>query len=455
VTGTIGTVKYNSSGVQQWVRPGNMSDIKLDQSANIYVTGETGTAKYSTDGMLLWTSPQGGLRMVLDASGNVLLIRVGIVSNSIDYIVTKLNNSGAFQWSENYNGTGNGADTAKSIAVDLSGNVYVTGQSLGINGKFDYVTVKYNTSGVQQWVQRYIDPANVSISAKAIAVDLSGNVYVTGNRESYPPPAARITIKYNTNGIQQWIVSDIAPPGFAKISNTVTIDNSQDVYVDGIAEGMTIVKYNPLGDHLWSRVYNRFYTTYEVNAMCTDIFNNVYQAGTFFIGSHQYNGYIILKYESDGDTVWSYQFTGIPDYRAELLGIATDNSANVYVTGYTSSGTHKVYTTVKLSQLVGVNQKGSNVPDNFSLHQNYPNPFNPATKITYDIPSTGYVKLIIYDVMGREVKTLVNEKQNAGSFEVEFDGSSYPSGVYFYKLQIASNGLPTVYEDTKRMVLLK
>jgi len=90
-----------------------------------------------------------------------------------------------------------------------------------------------------------------------------------------------------------------------------------------------------------------------------------------------------------------------------------------------------------------------NVPDKFSLHQNYPNPFNPVTKIKFEISKLNSVKLIIYDVLGREIETLVNEKLNPGIYETEWDGSNYSSGVYFYRL------ITGKFSDTKKMVLIK
>jgi len=81
--------------------------------------------------------------------------------------------------------------------------------------------------------------------------------------------------------------------------------------------------------------------------------------------------------------------------------------------------------------------------------QNYPNPFNPSTSIRYEIPKTGLVKIVIFDENGREVESLVNEKQTAGTYEATWDASKYPSGVYFYRLTTES------YSETKKMILLK
>ena len=89
------------------------------------------------------------------------------------------------------------------------------------------------------------------------------------------------------------------------------------------------------------------------------------------------------------------------------------------------------------------------IPDNFSLKQNYPNPFNPSTVISYSIPNSGLVTLKVYDVLGKEVASLINEVKTSGSYEYQFNGSSLSSGVYFYRLESGN------FSDTKKMFLLK
>lgn len=81
-------------------------------------------------------------------------------------------------------------------------------------------------------------------------------------------------------------------------------------------------------------------------------------------------------------------------------------------------------------------KKSQNVPILFSLHQNYPNPFNPSTTIRYDIKEKGFVSLVVYDISGREVVTLVNEYKDEGYYFINFDASNLPSGVYIYKLKV-------------------
>lgn len=93
-------------------------------------------------------------------------------------------------------------------------------------------------------------------------------------------------------------------------------------------------------------------------------------------------------------------------------------------------------------------------PSDFTLSQNYPNPFNPTTKIKYQLHELSKVKLTIYDVLGRGIRTLVNEEKPAGSYEVEFDGSGFPSGVYFYRIEARSEGSNS-FSATKKFILLK
>ncbi len=100
----------------------------------------------------------------------------------------------------------------------------------------------------------------------------------------------------------------------------------------------------------------------------------------------------------------------------------------------------------------------SGIPEKYNLYQNYPNPFNPATKIKFDIPGgiQGLVSLKVYDIRGKEVGILADENLNPGAYEVEFNGSYLPSGVYFYHIVIHSDKLETVkYMKTKKMILSK
>jgi len=97
----------------------------------------------------------------------------------------------------------------------------------------------------------------------------------------------------------------------------------------------------------------------------------------------------------------------------------------------------------------GIKIISGNVPAKFNLSQNYPNPFNPSTNIRFDIAVQSKVQLVLYDLIGDEVSTLINKEMNPGSYSVDWNASQFPSGVYFYKLRAGS------FIETKKMMLLK
>ncbi|RKY91854.1 MAG: hypothetical protein DRQ01_07045 [Ignavibacteriae bacterium] len=146
--------------------------------------------------------------------------------------------------------------------------------------------------------------------------------------------------------------------------------------------------------------------------------------------------------------------------------MCTDNSGNFYVTGRTYSDDFPLQTLIGAyndsvrnwtndafilkfkSSPAGVSENNA-IPNTFELHQNYPNPFNPSTTISYSVPEIEFVTLKVYDVLGKEVATLINEEKQAGSYEVEFGAQNLSSGIYFYKLQAGS------FVETRKMILLK
>ena len=155
----------------------------------------------------------------------------------------------------------------------------------------------------------------------------------------------------------------------------------------------------------------------------------------------------ILKSSDLGDTWQSVSFN--PEHFYEDLAFSGNNQTGIHVVGkngmiiYSSNGGG-----------VNINKNSSINPQDFTLFQNYPNPFNPSTTIKFSIPSkvkgeTSNVKLIVYNILGKEVATLVNEKLKVGAYEVSFNAESLGSGIYFYKLETQS------YKETKTMILIK
>jgi hypothetical protein len=179
------------------------------------------------------------------------------------------------------------------------------------------------------------------------------------------------------------------------------------------------------------------------------------------------NEYIVSASNSI-DSAWSVVSQWSADTTVHVHNLLNMTTVTSNLRKYYDLGWHEVYikledgikadaygvslfsvTITQPKTFTDVDETTGNIPTGFKLNQNYPNPFNPSTRITYQIPNAGYVTLRVYDVLGREVSTLINSEQNSGSHEVMFDGSKLSSGIYFFRLQSGN------YAATNKMVLMK
>src|SRR6266404_5755527 len=262
--------------------PANASDfghsIAVDSPGNVYVTGwsigtgwDYATIKYNKSGTQQWVARYNGPGngddegdfIAVDSSGNVYVAGLSTGSGTgYDYATIKYNSTGQQQWVARYNGPGNSGDFASAIVVDSSGNVYVTGVSTGSGTGWDYATIKYNTSGTQQWVARYNGPGNLDDVAQAMAVDLSGNAYVTGKSQSSNGDTDYATIKYSASGAEQWVARYKGPGNSEDIATAIALDGSGNVVVTGYSTGsgtgydFATIKYNGSGTQQWVDRYN-------------------------------------------------------------------------------------------------------------------------------------------------------------------------------------------------------
>ena len=145
--------------------------------------------------------------------------------------------------------------------------------------------------------------------------------------------------------------------------------------------------------------------------------------------------------------------TSYPDslrMRIITAGGVPNGNYNIRIQGNGPNGTpvHERFVNINVG-FVGIVNNNHGIPKDFGLSQNFPNPFNPATKISFSLPESGNVKLTVFDILGKEVSTIVNEKMNAGYFTADWNASLYPSGVYFYRLTAGD------FTETKKMVLIK
>lgn len=401
------TIKYNASGVMEWAAryngPGNdqdaANDIKIDGSGYIYVTGQSTGSGTGFDYATIKYDPQTG-----------------------DTI-----------WTKRYNGTDFYYDYARAIAIDSFDDIYVTGYSTSTVSGYDYTTIKYSASGSEEWVARYSSPGSNFDLANAIAADSSGDVYITGEGIRSGSYFEYTTVKYNSSGTEEWVMDYTGPGNEDDEAAAIALDNDENVYVTGYSTGTDSVydyatlKYGPVetpveltsftGDVINGEVVLHWATATESNNKGFDMERQIYTPqGT--AGNWETIGFVAGNGTTTDPKAYTFTdktATGSQAYR--LKQVDFDGS-------------------FKYSQVVEVSFSH---PEYFSLSQNYPNPFNPATRIKFTIPADGKVKLAVYNALGQKAADLLDKEEAAGSYEINFDASGLSSGVYYYRIE--SNGM--------------
>ena len=368
------TIKYNSSGAPVWVSryDGNSgtdkpSSIASDISGNIYVTGyitgtgtgtDISTVKYNSSGAQQWAAVYNGtsngddygVKVESDLSGNVIVTGYSdSTGTDKNYITLKYNSSGVLLWTAKYNGPGNSTDIPNAMTVDSSGNIFVTGKSIGSGTLEDIATVKYNSSGVQQWVSRYNGPSGNSDIGNYLILDASGNIIVGGVTKSSSvysglnsqlPNFDMITIKYNSSGIQQWASLYNGTDNGDDELNGITSDNTGNIYITGSSKNTgtdydyTTIKYNSSGSQIWISKYNGTSNSADKsNYISSDVSGNLYVTG-FCTDLITNMNYCTVKYNNDGDFRWAakYNYTDNDTDKASVVKI--NSSGNIFVTGF-------------------------------------------------------------------------------------------------------------------------
>jgi len=337
-----GTIKYYPNGDTAWVRiyEGPQSyytvahAIVVDETGNVYVTGNCGTIKYDADGNQLWArnSDVFGFDIVLDSSGMVYVTGLYGTGTNIDCITIKYYPNGDTVWVRKYNGPGSGEDWFLALAVDDSGNVYVTGYSDNEAHNYDYATIKYYSNGDTAWVRRYNGPGDSLDVAYDLALDRNGNIYVTGRSAdigNYPNFFDYATIKYYPNGDTAWVRRYNGPANESDNASAIAVDFAGNIFVTGSSRGngtyvdFATIKYYPNGDTAWVRRYKETGFSMESgHSIFVDSSGSVYVNGTSGVGS------ATLKYYSDGNSAWESEYNN-----GGQNALTVDGYGNVYVTG--------------------------------------------------------------------------------------------------------------------------
>ena len=379
------TVKYSPAGKRLWVqrydglqsRADIAGAIAVDGSGNVFVTGISVrtdrdfivTIKYSTNGKLLWSRQyddhasdihQVGA-IAVDSSGGVYVAggawHPGSATNC-DGVTIKYNANGRQLWAKKFNGSANSWDSLQAIAVDHSGNVHVTGESWGAGTGFDFVTVKYNTTGRQLWAKKYAGPGNGDDIARAVAVDKSGNVIITGKSKGADSDYDFATLKYSATGKTIWVRRYNGPANGRDLITALAVDGEGQVAITGNSArtateyDMATIAYNAGGEELWVQRYDGPGNAYDdAAAIARDALGNTYVTGASICrtAGTDYNRYLTtIKYGTGGKPVWVKKYRWPGKAAEQASGIAADKSGNIYVTGESfGSSSNWDYITIK------------------------------------------------------------------------------------------------------------
>ena len=364
---------------------------------------------------------------------------------------------GTVLWQKLYDST---IATESFKIIRTPDNKYLTcGKTDGYSAVYGFVN-KVDSNGNELW-EKYYESANTK-NFKDICVTLDGSYFVCGLTTDLPYGwTSGLLMKLDTSGNVLW--EKRYNIGRHSMGNIVSICNlGQNYLITGDAFDSTSLKYglcfkiiNQEGNVLSSYFYppinnNRLYSSdskvlnnnkFLICYTRIPITNDTILANAIITDS---SGNILVQKEYGG-VDYSYIFTS-RIFNNNIFFIGTSNHINPYL--------ENIWLVKTDSNLyappVGINNVITQIPGSYKLFQNYPNPFNSNSKIKIQIAKLGNVKLIIYDILGKEVNILINERLKPGTYEVIFKGGYLASGIYFYSL-FADNKLI----ETKKMLMIK
>lgn len=444
------TIKYNKNGDMQFSNlydanlffP-NPSSIAVDNSGNVYVSADDDSLvliKYNSDGSEGWIKKypvQTSLhseKILIDNTGNILV--AGNITNASngfqDFFLMKYNSSGDTVWTRTYDRTGYD-DYLYSLSVDDQNNIFLGGSAQYAQSYIteDFAVVKYNSDGVFQWERFYNGFYDNRDQIVDLATDETGNVFAAGNSYDDSFLSTAMVIKYSPAGDSLWSISfngDTSGSSLGKVGLYKTA-GSPDARITGIRNYLNYLIFYGIS-------FNGI-ATYPIFSILLNK-NELLVEATIFYVAQNYDFFTALAILSQlGLNKTVNTVAGLPEI------IITGNAQTTlpplsfkFATAKFSSGT------------VDVEPEQKAVSE-FVLHQNYPNPFNPTTTIKWQSQVSGWQTLKVYDLLGREVVTLVDEYKAAGVYSIKFNAANLSSGMYFYTLTTGN------FTQSKKLLLMK
>jgi hypothetical protein len=375
------TIKYDASGDSLWAArfnsPSNGDDfalgVALDPSGDVIVVGSGTTVdttddfvtiKYNAAGAVQWTKYYNGpiigdddpAAFAIDDSGNIYVTGSSVGTDTLDeYATIKYSSSGDSIWIARYSSLKDYNSDPIAIELDQSGNIYVTGTRSDSNGVSNYLTIKYNSAGTSQWSELYDNTANSENEAVAMTIDKNGMVYVTGYKYSDETGYDYATVEYSSGGVQQKVLVYNDPEDGDDEAADVLVDNSGNLFVTGSSQDangdyqITTIKYASSGARKWVARYGVPFTDAIAEFIAMDSLGYIYAAGNS-VGSDGSCDFTAIKYNQQGGTVWLSNFETQPNAYATLYQFYLDSVGTGYFTGTSSENGTDYFSTVKFYQ---------------------------------------------------------------------------------------------------------
>lgn len=374
------------SGTQVWNQnyngPGNGQDranaVVVDKSGNVYVTGyvnggiaspEINIIKYNKSGVLQWEKQYGNAiagtdtanSIALDKSNNVYITGRSTSPVSGDDIVTiKYDSAGNEKWVRRHSGSGNNDDLGLKVLIDSNGYAYIAGYTN--NGKGDNFTlIKYSPTGTRIWVRNYNGPAKGNDTLENATIDNKNNIYLTGSSEGVGTSIDFATIKYSSSGKRLWIRRFDGTAHNIDSANAISVDADRNVFVTGQSfspatdfDNITI-KYNKYGKRKWIRRFSGAVLKKKeefATSIACDKYGNAFVAGFYDTGTSSKKDSFVIKYDKYGDLKWKRRYNGTRSGDDKARALVVDSSGNAYITGSTlGKNSQTDFLTIKYNSL--------------------------------------------------------------------------------------------------------
>jgi outer membrane protein assembly factor BamB len=399
----------------------NASGYLINNEGTIFFGSQSGWL-YAIDsyGNLKWKYDTGddileGSGMNIDLQGNIYF------TNSSGFLYS-LSKSGSLNWKVIYGG---GIFSVSTTMIPSGDIIYVVAADRKLRA--------LNLNGIVQWSN-----CCIGIDRQPLTVDNSGNIYFLPGYDSYDLNALNCI---DSSGNLRWsYLINNGNAGFTESSPT--IDYNGNLYYTYIVDSANtwlcrVESVDYYGNYRW---------TYQFEQLGEEIFADLIcdKDGTIYCGSTY--GYYYYAISKEGKLLWKLPLNGNMVDNSGAIG--SDGTLYIGMNGNPQKNLIAIRDTV--TSVLG----GETNTLDYNLNQNYPNPFNPSTTINFSLPQKQMVKLVIYDILGKEVKTLVNSEKDAGSYNVEWNGTNnnglnVSTGIYIYRINAGS------FIQEKKMILMK